>query len=259
MTTVARRPPRPGEAAARPPAERIRHLVWQDRLLLLPGADRPIVHTVKRVLDLVLAAVLLVLLAPAMLAIAAAVALGSRGPVLYRQERWGARRRRTPDGGVAWEARVFRCLKFRTMVRRADEAAHARHVRAFVRGELDRGGGSFKLEGDGRVTRVGRMLRRTSLDELPQLVNVIRGEMSLVGPRPVPCYEVESYPGEWCLGRLGARPGITGLWQVHGRSVVSFEEMILMDLDYVARPSLGRDLGLLLLTVPAVLRRRGAG
>jgi lipopolysaccharide/colanic/teichoic acid biosynthesis glycosyltransferase len=238
---------------------RARHLVWEGRSLPLPGVDRPFAHVVKRGLDVVLALLLLIVLAPVLLLILAAVALTSRGPPLFRQQRWGSRRRPAPGGGVAWETRLFGCLKFRTMRRRSGDATHAQHVRAFVRGELDGGGAGFKLVRDPRVTRVGAGLRRTSLDELPQLINVVRGEMSLVGPRPVPPYEVESYPGEWCLARLGALPGITGPWQVDGRSTVSFEEMIRMDLDYVARPSLCRDLGLLCRTVPAVLRGRGAG
>jgi lipopolysaccharide/colanic/teichoic acid biosynthesis glycosyltransferase len=150
-------------------------------------------------------------------------------------------------------------MKFRTMRWRADEAVHVEHVAAFVRGDLPTGANGWaKLDADPRITRVGGLLRATSLDELPQLLNVVAGQMSLVGPRPVPLYEVDCYPSERCLGRLGALPGVTGTWQVHGRSSVAFEQMIEMDLDYVAHPSLRRDLALLVLTVPSIMRRRGA-
>jgi lipopolysaccharide/colanic/teichoic acid biosynthesis glycosyltransferase len=118
--------------------------------------------------------------------------------------------------------------------------------------------GWAKLDADPRITRVGRLLRATSMDELPQLLNVLAGQMSLVGPRPVPLYEVECYPTDRCLGRMGALPGITGPWQVHARSSVTFQEMIEMDLEYVAHPSLRRDLALLVLTIPSILMRRGA-
>ena len=245
-------PPAPGlEGAAL--------VLFDGRQVPLAAEDRPAYHLAKRALDLVGAAVLLVVLALPMLGIAAAIRMTSPGPALFAQVRWGSRRRRRPDGSVVWEARTFRCLKFRTMSHRSDQSAHVEHVRAFVSGRLNGDGrAGFKMAGDGRVTAVGAALRATSLDGLPQLVNVLRGEMSLVGPRPVPPYEIESYPGDWCLGRLGALPGLTGLWQVRGRSRVSFEEMIRMDLDYVQHPSLLRDLSLLWMTVPCVISRRGA-
>ena len=247
--------PRVAEA----PAERLRCLVWNGARLTLDGPDRPWAHYAKRALDVAICAAALILLAPLLLAVAAAIAVTSSGPVLFRQERWGSRRRVAPDGTTEWEAHPFRCVKFRTMEARADEAVHVNHVAAFVHGELPRDGdGWAKLDVDPRITRLGRWLRATNLDELPQLFNVLKGEMSLVGPRPVPLYEVECYPAERCLSRLGAKPGITGPWQVHGRSSVTFEEMIEMDLDYVARPSLRRDLGLLALTIPTILQRRRA-
>jgi lipopolysaccharide/colanic/teichoic acid biosynthesis glycosyltransferase len=115
----------------------------------------------------------------------------------------------------------------------------------------------FKLGDDPRITRVGKYLRQSSLDELPQLLNVIKGDMSLVGPRPVPTYEVEQYQN-WHHGRLAALPGITGYWQIKGRGSSTFDEMIAMDLDYIAQRSLGMDVRLLLSTIPAVLTRRGA-
>jgi len=235
-----------------------RRMVFPGKALDRTAPDRTSRYVVKRGIDIVLATLAIILLSPLLIAIATAIRLTSPGPALFAQDRWGARRRRTPSGR-RWEARVFRCLKFRTMEHNADQSAHQRHVAAFVGGTLDGAGAAgFKLGDDPRVTAVGQFLRSTSLDELPQLFNVLRGEMSLVGPRPVPTYEVLRYPGDWCLERLTALPGITGPWQVAGRSRVSFEEMMRMDLDYVRHPSIGRDLRLILMTIPSVLMRRGA-
>jgi lipopolysaccharide/colanic/teichoic acid biosynthesis glycosyltransferase len=236
-----------------------RRIVWEGKAVPQARDDSSLRHGVKRAIDVAVAGLGLVLLAPILAGIGVAIRVTSPGPALFVQKRWGARRCRVADGGWRWEAREFRCCKFRTMTHRADDGAHVKHVAAFVSGNLDgTGPAGFKLRDDPRVTRIGSLLRRTSLDELPQLLNVLRGEMSLVGPRPVPAYEVESYPGEWCLERLAALPGVTGPWQVHGRSRVSFEEMMRMDLDYVRRPSITRDLGLIAMTVPSVLARRGA-
>lgn len=194
-----------------------------------------------------------------MLLIAAAIKLDSHGPALFVQERVGARPR-AEHGRVRWEVRTFRLYKFRSMVTNADQSTHQEHVRAFVRGHIDgaQGGSArFKLANDPRVTRVGRLLRRTSLDELPQIINVLKGEMSLVGPRPVPPYEVAEYqPAD--AERLMALPGITGLWQVSGRADVSFVEMMRMDRQYVRARSLWLDLKILGATIPAVLSGRGA-
>jgi lipopolysaccharide/colanic/teichoic acid biosynthesis glycosyltransferase len=152
-------------------------------------------------------------------------------------------------------------LKFRTMC--ADAAVSPLHrdfVRAFVAGQIPPGVGNgvlFKLADDPRLTRVGHWLRATSLDEVPQLFNVLLGTMSLVGPRPVPPYEVAAYEDRHML-RLAAMPGMTGIWQVHGRGRTSFEEMVQMDVDYVRRRSLRLDVWLVLCTIPQVLLRRGA-
>ena len=145
------------------------------------------------------------------------------------------------------------------MVANASPEAHQAYIREFVEGRArpSSENGIFKLTNDPQVTRLGRVLRRFSLDELPQLFNVLKGDMSLVGPRPVPPYEVMYYQNQH-YKRLAARPGITGLWQVTGRCRVSFEEMIRMDLDYIQRASLSLDLKILLLTIPAVLSMRGA-
>jgi lipopolysaccharide/colanic/teichoic acid biosynthesis glycosyltransferase len=212
----------------------------------------------KRALDVALASALLALLLPLLLLIAIAIRLDSRGPVVFVQRRVGARRR-AEGRRTVWEIRDFPVYKFRSMVDNADPAVHQAYIKAFVDGQVEgSGGGQFKLTNDPRVTRVGRVLRRTSLDELPQLVNVVKGDMSLVGPRPVPTYEVAAYQ-DWHRERLAALPGITGIWQVRGRCQVSFEGMVAMDIEYVRNKSLWLDIRLLFLTVPAVLSGRGAG
>jgi exopolysaccharide biosynthesis polyprenyl glycosylphosphotransferase len=196
----------------------------------------------KRTLDIVAGLLLLVLFAPVMLALALAVKLDSPGPVFFRQRRAGL-------GG-----RFFPLLKFRSM--RADAEAVLRSDPVMYQRYLDN---DFKLpeDEDPRVTRLGRFLRRTSLDELPQLLNVLLGQMSLVGPRPVVEPELEMYRGR-IPTLLSVKPGLTGRWQISGRSAVAFPERAELDLEYVRRWSILEDLWILLMTVPAVLLRRGA-
>jgi lipopolysaccharide/colanic/teichoic acid biosynthesis glycosyltransferase len=213
----------------------------------------------KRCTDVCLATLLLVLLLPLVLLIAVLIKLDSAGPVFFSHERVGAKRERGNRQAV-WVVKNFDMHKFRSMFQNADSRVHEAYIRDFVEGRVHPGegsGGKFKLTNDPRVTRIGRLLRRTSLDELPQLFNVLKGQMSLVGPRPVPPYEVACYRnGEH--KRLMALPGITGLWQVNGRCQVPFEEMIRMDLEYVRKASFWLDLQILFLTIPAVLSGRGA-
>nr|WP_206313827.1 sugar transferase [Streptomyces coryli] len=192
----------------------------------------------KRLIDITGASFLLLLTAPLLALIALAVAATSPGGCLYRQARAG-------QGGAA-----FTMLKFRTM---RSGAAAERDALA-ERNESD--GHLFKLQDDPRVTPVGRLLRRCSLDELPQLVNVLRGEMSLVGPRPLPVTDSD-YTGE-ARRRLAVLPGVTGPWQVSGRSELSWDDMVRLDLDYVDNWRLRRDLSILARTLPAVLAARGA-
>jgi exopolysaccharide biosynthesis polyprenyl glycosylphosphotransferase len=204
-----------------------------------PTLTRQGVLALKRVLDLVGASLLLVAGLPVLLVVALVVKLTSRGPVIFRQERAG------------YHGRRFWMYKFRTMVKDAermrDQVAHLN----------DRTGPIFKAAGDPRLTGAGRFLRKFSLDELPQLVNVLTGEMSLVGPRPLPVYEARQIKGA-LRRRLAMRPGITGLWQVSGRDAVDFEGWMRMDLHYVDRWSLGLDLKILLRTIPVVVRGEGA-
>ena len=216
-------------------------------------------YGVKRCLDVMVTLPLLVLLLPVFGCIAIWIKLDSAGPVLFVQPRVGARRRKR-EGKITWEIQTFPFLKFRSMTHNADPSVHEAHIKAFVQGRpptADSDDTAFKLTDDPRVTRAGRILRRTSLDELPQLFNVLRGEMSLVGPRPVPIYEVAEYQADH-LERLAALPGITGPWQVNGRGRVAFEDMLRMDIDYVRQATVWMDVKMLLLTLPAILSGRGA-
>lgn len=233
---------------------------WPSRIALLADrSENQFYFACKRCLDVVLAGVLLILLLPLLVLIVVLIKLDSRGPVIFTQERVGARRQWLGRQSI-WIVRNFTMYKFRSMVQNADASVHEAYIRDFVAGRAQaspENGGKFKLTNDPRVTRIGCFLRKFSLDELPQLLNVLKGDMSLVGPRPVPPYEVACY-GNGHEKRLAALPGITGYWQVKGRCRVSFEEMIRMDIDYIRNASLSLDLKILFLTVPAVLSRRGA-
>ena len=201
-----------------------------------------------RALDLVLAASLVVLLSPLLIAIAIAIRIDSRGPALFRQRR------------VGFAGREFTVFKFRSMFVEADQDAHREYVTALIKGrEAAENGDSadlYKLTGDDRVTRVGHWIRRWSLDELPQLFNVIAGDMSLVGPRPAIPYEVEEYP-QWYMRRFDVKPGMTGLWQVNGRNERTYEEMVRLDIEYAERSSLLLDISILARTPFTVISRRG--
>ncbi len=193
----------------------------------------------KRIFDVVVSAIALLLLSPVFLLVALAIKLDSRGPVMYRSTRLGYR------------ARPFSFLKFRSMYDGAElQKKELEHLN-----EMD--GPVFKIRNDPRVTRVGRLLRRTSLDELPQFLHVLRGEMSLVGPRPPIPEEVEQYE-PWQRRRLSVVPGITCLWQVQGRNEIGFEEWMRMDGEYIDRLSFGMDMKILFLTAVAVVRASGA-
>lgn len=213
---------------------------------------RKVSQTVKRLVDIVGSLLILVLCSPLWLVISLAIKLSSKGPILYKQERVGRYGSR------------FTFLKFRSMKYANDPGMHREYVRRFIAGEADpaqRGANQkvvYKLQDDPRVTRVGKFLRGTSLDELPQLINVLRGDMSLVGPRPPIPYELEAYQ-VWHRRRvLEAKPGITGLWQVNGRSRLRFDDMVRLDLEYARKWSLWWDVKILLQTPRAVLLCEGA-
>ncbi len=206
------------------------------------GYDRPEgrgYRVIKRAIDVVGALGGLLLLVPLLPLIVVMIKLETPGPVLFAQDRVGRR------------GRLFRCYKFRSMgtdaEARKQELAHLNEFQ----------GAAFKIKDDPRITRVGRFLRRSSLDEFPQLWNILRGDMSIVGPRPQIPAEVAEYTPEQAL-RLVARPGLTCLWQVSGRSQVDFEEWMALDREYVRQRSLRYELGILLRTLPAVIERKGA-
>jgi lipopolysaccharide/colanic/teichoic acid biosynthesis glycosyltransferase len=211
---------------------------------------RTIYDAIKRGLDVIGSLTLLVVLSPLFLLIAALVKLKSRGPVFFGQVRIGQM------------MKPFTMFKFRTMYLDADPRLHHEFVSSFIKasGQVHEPGknGFFKLTNDPRVTPAGRILRKTSLDELPQLWNVLRGDMSLVGPRPPLPYELEQYK-PWHRRRiLEAKPGITGLWQVSGRSRTTFDEMVRLDLRYARTRSLWTDIKILLATPAAVISGKGA-
>lgn len=223
--------------------------VLLDGLVQRPTAKELVRDAAKRVLDIIGSLACLVAFLPLFVAIAVLVKCSSRGSVLFRQQRVGK------------AGRPFSMLKFRTMHVNADPAIHQAFVERFIQAQEKPDGAQnvvFKIVGDPRVTRFGHFLRRSSLDELPQFWNVLKGEMSLVGPRPPVPYELARYKG-WHRRRvLEAKPGVTGLWQVTGRSRTTFDEMVRLDLRYARSHSLWTDLKILLATPRAVLTGRGA-
>lgn len=255
--------PAPGKratASATPLAAYTHVQPWQ---AAARAKGRPGYFLAKRCLDCSLALIALIILSPVFLVTALLVRLTSPGPAFFLQ------------GRVGYGGRRFVMYKFRSMYIESDENLHRAAYKQFLRGERAHGkvDGTEMLDGpsigeasadakpqptgDPRITRIGHLLRRSSLDELPQLLNVLFGDMSLVGPRPPIPYEVEEYE-PWHWARLDTLPGITGYWQVHGRSRVTFERMVQMDLEYMQKQSFWYDLKLLLLTIPAVLNRKGA-
>jgi len=205
--------------------------------LVVPIARTPLAYRIaKRSLDLAASLLGLVLVSPILALVAIAVKLESRGPVLFRQERLGL-------GG-----RPFTLYKFRSMFSSAEQGRHRDHARDLIRGDAAAADGGEKvwvpIAADPRVTRLGAFLRRSHLDELPQLINIVRGEMSLVGPRPPIPYEVEVYE-PWHLRRLSVIPGLTGLWQATAWGRITFDEGVALDLEYVDRRSFGFDLRLI--------------
>jgi len=201
----------------------------------------------KRFLDVMLTLLFLPILGLVFLVVAILIHLDSEGPVFFKQKRIGL------------NGEEFTCYKFRSMYANSDESVHREAFKQYKNGSaLSNGesGNTHKLTDDPRITRVGRIIRKVSFDELPQFINILRGEMSLVGPRPPIPYEVEEYSTRERL-RLCGKPGLTGYWQVYGRSRVTFESMVDMDITYLQHQSIWLDLKLLVLTVPVLLTGRG--
>jgi len=239
----ARSPQRHERSALGRPTE-VEFTPW----LSLTASEQTLSLAVKRGLDYLFATLFLILSMPVFLIISAAIKWTSPGPVFFIQER------------VGQDGKRFPFYKFRTMKHNSDDAVHREFSRDFIRGSKKDGSPPpakvYKLTRDPRVTAIGQFLRRTSLDELPQLFNVLRGEMSLVGPRPPVVYELEHYQ-DWHKQRLTARPGMTGLWQVSGRSSVPFDEMVLLDLYYIEHRSTAMDLRIMAKTLPVMLLGSG--
>jgi exopolysaccharide biosynthesis polyprenyl glycosylphosphotransferase len=202
-------------------------------------APRPYQRSLKRLFDIFAATAAFIVLAPLMAAVAAAIKLTSRGPLFFKQER------------VGLHGRPFHMLKFRSMVANAEGLQHT------LKALNEQSGPVFKIKNDPRITPIGRFIRKYSIDELPQLINVLRGDMSIVGPRPPVPKEVAQYEG-WQRRRLSVRPGLTCIWQVSGRNQISFKEWMYLDMRYIDHWSLTEDLSLILQTVPVVLTGRGA-
>lgn len=216
-----------------------------DRLVEAPS--RPVQLFIKRALDILLGGGALLVLSPALLTIALLIRLDSPGPALFKQERLGK------------NLKPFTIYKFRTMAHGASDSLHRDAVRRTAqmrRSEIEEEGSAFKSLEDPRITRLGRFLRKWNLDELPNLINVIRGDMSLVGPRPALDYELPYYK-DWFYRRFVVRPGLTGIWQVERTQAENYDDMMRMDIRYVNTFSIWLDLKLMLLTIPAVIRERG--
>ena len=203
----------------------------------------------KRSFDVAVSLTLVLLSLPLLIIIALCIKITSKGPVLFVQERVGR-------GG-----KPFKFYKFRSMTHNNDTTIHQEFMQKLIRGEVEAeeeaAGPQFKMENDPRVTEFGHFIRKTSLDELPQLFNVLNGSMSLVGPRPPIPYEVQAYKS-WHLQRLSIKPGVTGLWQVSGRSSIAFDEMVELDLKYIEKRNFFLDLKILLKTIPAALNTNTA-
>jgi exopolysaccharide biosynthesis polyprenyl glycosylphosphotransferase len=221
---------------ARPENERA---VADGYIHYLSVRHRPLQWAVKRLFDIFASSVTLLVLTPLFVGVAVAIRLTSRGPILFRQLR------------VGQHGQLFHMLKFRSMIANAEE------LKAKLMAHNEQSGPVFKMARDPRVTAVGRFIRKFSIDELPQLINVLRGEMSIVGPRPPVPAEVAKYEA-WQRRRLSVRPGLTCVWQVSGRNETSFEEWMYLDMQYIDHWSLAHDFELILKTVPVVLSGRGA-
>jgi exopolysaccharide biosynthesis polyprenyl glycosylphosphotransferase len=216
-----------------------RHAVADGYLHFATHAPAPHQMAIKRLFDIVSSAAALVVLSPLLLGVAVAIKLTSRGPIFFKQKR------------VGLHGKPFNMLKFRSMVVNAEE------LKAKLEAHNEQTGPVFKMKNDPRITGIGRFIRKYSIDELPQLLNVLRGEMSVVGPRPPIPKEVEKYAA-WQRRRLSVRPGLTCIWQVSGRNQITFEEWMYLDMQYIDNWTLLTDLSLILKTVPVVITGRGA-
>ena len=229
------------------------HGLTREQTVDRTAGDPLLLAVLRRTADILFAAVLILLLSPLLIAVAIAVRLDNPGPALFRQRR------------VGLGEREFTLFKFRSMRLDADPRGHREYVTALISGNENENGAApdggrenlYKLAVDNRITPVGRWIRKWSIDELPQLFNVLLGDMTLVGPRPAIPYEVAEYPS-WYLQRFTVKPGLTGLWQVSGRSERTYEEMVRLDIEYTERRSMWLDFSILAKTPWVVVSRKGA-
>ena len=235
------------------------------RQMILPvflTDNRRLYFLSKRILDVAVSIIALIIFSPVMALVAVLIHFDSPGPVIFSQKRVGSKRIKK-DGQYYWEKTEFTFYKFRTMVDKADPSAHVTFIKALINHDEEKlsaiQGSDNKVKkivNDSRITRLGHFLRHSSLDELPQFWNVLRGEMSVIGPRPAIPYEVEFYK-PWYFRRFEAKPGITGYWQVVARNSVDFDEMVKLDIQYVESQSLWLDLKLMCMTPLVMLSRKG--
>lgn len=240
-----------------------RHEIIDQPGIITTSRNSSLYYLSKRVIDVLVSIIALILLSPFILLIAVLIRFNSPGPVIYTQKRVGSERRKR-NGHLCWEQTEFSFYKFRTMVYSADSSVHQAFIKALIdhdeqkiRALKNSDSQLKKLVNDPRVTRLGHILRRSSMDELPQFWNVLRGEMSLIGPRPAIPYEVKMYK-PWYFRRFEAKPGLTGLWQVIARSSADYDEMVRLDIEYVDNRSFWLDLKIMLLTPVVILLHRGA-
>lgn len=236
---------------------------YDSKALPMVSEDKETYYIGKRIIDFSLAFTLLLVLSPLMLLTAVVILVFSPGPIFFKQERVGAIRQ-WHDGRFYWKRVTFPCYKFRTMKIDADPSIHQAYVKSLIENDEAQmtalQGAPIqprKLVNDSRITRPGRLLRKLSIDELPQLWNVLCGDMSLIGPRPAISYEVEMYKS-WHIRRLEAQPGITGLQQVTARSAADFDQQVQLDIEYIDNQSLWLDMTILIKTPLAVISTTGA-
>jgi lipopolysaccharide/colanic/teichoic acid biosynthesis glycosyltransferase len=227
--------------------------------------NRQLYFVAKRAIDISLSVLILIIISPLMLVLILVIKATSPGPAIFAQERVGVRRCRV-NGVVQYESCLFDFYKFRTMYNNTSSECHRQFIKAYIANDIEAMAAlqnhaateksQYKMVGDPRITPIGRFLRKTSLDELPQLINVLKGDISLVGPRPAIPYEVGMYQ-PWHLRRFATQPGLTGLWQVKGRDCVGFDEMVKLDTEYIEKQSLLLDLSILVMTPVAVFKGKG--
>lgn len=231
------------------------------RISALRG-NRIMYYLSKRIIDVIVSTIALIIFSPLMFLIALLIHLDSPGPIIFKQKRVGSKRIKGA-GRLHWEKTEFDFYKFRTMVDKADPAIHHNFINALINEDEQNtieipgvAANVKKIVNDPRVTQLGRFLRRYSLDELPQFWNVLKGDMSVVGPRPAIPYEVEMYKS-WYFRRLETKPGLTGLWQVTARNSVGFDEMVKLDIKYIENQSFWLDMKIIFLTPLAMLSPKG--